>query len=121
VIDLSPGWRTERAYHGFAAGLIMEGEVTYRIGADRKSYKPGGTWVAQAGTAVTEENNTPKHARIFMSYLVRKGATLKGCSRMWNKGVPLCVLLICRRGRRSERVVYWSLTQLNAEAHRDPN
>jgi len=32
VIDLPPGWRTERAYHGFAVGLIMQGEVTYRIG-----------------------------------------------------------------------------------------
>jgi len=75
VIDLPPGWRTERAYHGFAADLIMEGEVTYRIGPNRKSYKPGDAWMAQAGTVVTEENNTPKRARVFRSYLVRKGAT----------------------------------------------
>ena len=75
VIDLPPGWRTERAYHGFAVGLIMQGEVTYRIGRDRKSYKPGDAWMAQAGTVVTEENNTPKQARVFRSYLVRKGAT----------------------------------------------
>jgi Ni/Co efflux regulator RcnB/quercetin dioxygenase-like cupin family protein len=75
VIDLPPGWRTERAYHGFAARLIMQGEVTYRIGPHRKSYKPGDAWMAQAGTLVTEENNTPKRARVFRSYLVRKGAT----------------------------------------------
>jgi hypothetical protein len=31
--------------------------------------------MAQAGTVVTEENNTPKQARVFRSYLVRKGAT----------------------------------------------
>jgi hypothetical protein len=75
VIDLPPGWRKDGAYHGFVAGLIMEGEVTLRIGRDRKSYKPGDAWMAQAGTVVTKENNTPKQARVFISYLVRKGAT----------------------------------------------
>ena len=75
VIDLPPGWRAERAYDGFVAGLILEGEVTLRIGSDRKVYKPGDAWMAQAGTVVTEENNGPKHARVFVSYLVRKGAT----------------------------------------------
>ncbi len=75
VIDLPRRWRTERAYHGFAVGLILEGEVTYRIGPDRKPYKPGDAWMAQAGTVVTEENNTPKQARVFRSYFVRKGAT----------------------------------------------
>ena len=75
VIDLPPGWRTERAYHGFAVDLIMQGEVSYRIGRDRKSYKRGDAWMAQAGTVVTEENNMPKQARVFRSYLVRKGAT----------------------------------------------
>ena len=63
------------AYHGFAVGLIMQGEVRYRIGRDRKSYKRGDAWMAQAGTVVTEENNMPKQARVFRSYLVRKGAT----------------------------------------------
>jgi quercetin dioxygenase-like cupin family protein len=75
VIDLRPGWRAERTYHGFVAGLIMEGEVTLRIGRDRKSYKSGEAWMAQAGTVVTEENKGPKRARVFISYLVRKGAT----------------------------------------------
>src|SRR3984893_1588256 len=49
VIDLPPGWRTERAYHGFAAGLIMEGEVAHRIGPDRKSYKHGDNAMGEAG------------------------------------------------------------------------
>ena len=75
VIDLPPGWRAERAYHGFVASLVMEGEVTLRIGPDRKLYKPGDAWMAQASTVVTEENNGPKRARVFVSYLVRKGAT----------------------------------------------
>ena len=75
VIDLPPGWRAERAYHGFVAGLIMEGEVTLRIGPNRKLYKTGDAWMAQAGSIVTEENNGPKQARVFISYLVRKGAT----------------------------------------------
>lgn len=74
VIDLPPGWRTERVYHGFAAGLVMEGEVTLRNSQDRKLYKPGDAWMAQAGTVVGEENNGPKRARVFISYLVRKGS-----------------------------------------------
>ena len=75
VIDLPPGWRTKRAYHGFVAGLVMEGEVTLRIGPDRRLYKPGDAWMAQAGSVVTEENNGPKQARVFISNLMRKGAT----------------------------------------------
>src|SRR5260370_29511606 len=31
-IDPPPGRRTDTAHHGFAVGLIMQGEVTYRIG-----------------------------------------------------------------------------------------
>jgi quercetin dioxygenase-like cupin family protein len=75
VIDLPSGWRAQRAYHAFVVGLIMEGEVGLRIGPDRKSYKAGDAWMAQAGIVVTEENNGPKQARVFISYLVGKGAS----------------------------------------------
>ena len=75
VIDLPPGWRAERAYHGFVAGLVMEGEVALRTGPDRRLYKPGDAWMVQAGSVVTEENDGPERARVFISNLVRKGAT----------------------------------------------
>jgi hypothetical protein len=32
VIDLPPGWRMERAYNGFTANLIVDGELSYQIG-----------------------------------------------------------------------------------------
>jgi quercetin dioxygenase-like cupin family protein len=72
VIDLSRGWHARRAYHGFAAGMVVDGEVKYRIGRQRKSYKPGDAWSAQAGTLVAEDASTP--ARVFSSYLVPRGA-----------------------------------------------
>jgi quercetin dioxygenase-like cupin family protein len=74
VVDLSSGWRTQRAYNGFAAGIVIEGEVTYQIGPERKPYKPGDAWMAKAGMLITEENTMPKQARVFRSYLVPKGA-----------------------------------------------
>jgi len=35
---------------------------------------------------------------------------------MWNRDCRLCVLPLCRRARKSERVVYWSPAQPNAKA-----
>lgn len=75
VLDLSPGRRTQRTHHGFAAGVVIDGEVTYQIGSERKPYSPGDAWMAKAGTLITEENSMPKQARVFSSYLVSKGAT----------------------------------------------
>jgi quercetin dioxygenase-like cupin family protein len=75
VIDLPPGWRMERAYNGFTANLIVDGELSYQIGPERRSYKPGGSWMAQAGTMITERNNTPGPVRVFSSYLVSRGVT----------------------------------------------
>jgi quercetin dioxygenase-like cupin family protein len=71
VVDLSRGWRAQRAYDGFAATMVVDGEVTYRIGRLRKSYKPGDAWSAQAGTLVAEDAPTP--ARVFSSYIVPRG------------------------------------------------
>jgi quercetin dioxygenase-like cupin family protein len=72
VVDLPPGWRAERAYDGVAASLIMAGEVTYQIGPERKSYKPGDAVMLPGNTPVVEESNG--QARVFMTYLVAKGA-----------------------------------------------
>jgi hypothetical protein len=75
VIDLPPGWHMERAYNGFTANLIVDGELSYQIGPERKSYKPGDSWTAKAGTVITEQNNPPRLARVFSSYLVPRGVT----------------------------------------------
>jgi hypothetical protein len=75
VVDLSSGWCTERTYNGFAAGIVIDSEVTYQIGPERKPYKRGDAWMAKAGTLITEENSMRKQALVFRSYLVPKGAT----------------------------------------------
>jgi quercetin dioxygenase-like cupin family protein len=75
VVDLSPGWRAQRAYNGFVATVAVEGEITYQIGRQRKAYEAGGTWSAQAGTLITEDNSSRGKVRIFSSYLVPRGGT----------------------------------------------
>jgi quercetin dioxygenase-like cupin family protein len=73
IVDLVSGWRTERASVGFTASIIIAGEVTYKIGAERKAYKAGETWSAPAGTRVTEENRAAGMARVFTTYLPPRG------------------------------------------------
>ena len=73
IVDLVPGWRTQRASVGFTAGIIMAGEVTYKIGAERKVYKAGEAWSAPAGTPVTEENRAAGTARVFRTDLPPRG------------------------------------------------
>jgi quercetin dioxygenase-like cupin family protein len=75
VIDLSPGWRARRAYNGFAATVVLDGEITYQIGPGRKAYKAGEAWSAQARTLITEDSSTPRPARVFSSYLVPRGGS----------------------------------------------
>jgi quercetin dioxygenase-like cupin family protein len=75
VIDLPRGWRTQRASNGFTANVVVDGELSYQIGAEQKSYKRGDSWMAQAGTTITEQNDTAGPARIFSSSIVARGAT----------------------------------------------
>jgi quercetin dioxygenase-like cupin family protein len=74
VVDLASGWRAERASVGFTANLIMAGEVTCRIGGERKLYKAGEAWSAPAGTLLGEENSSASTARVFTTYLLPRGA-----------------------------------------------
>src|SRR5262249_6009959 len=74
VVDLASGWRAERASVGFTANLIMAGEVTCRIGGERKLYKAGEAWSAPAGTFLGEENSSASTARVFTTYLLPRGA-----------------------------------------------
>jgi quercetin dioxygenase-like cupin family protein len=76
VIDLAPGWRAEREYQGFVAGIVIDGEVTYRIGAERKQYRAGESFSVQARTRITEENRSNRSARVFTTYLVPRATGL---------------------------------------------
>ncbi|SRR6266508_76721 len=75
VADLSSGWRAERASMGFMATIVVDGKVTYKIGVERKEYKTGEAWSAQAGTLVTEENRSASMARVFTTYLLPRGTS----------------------------------------------
>ena len=55
--------------------MVVDGEVTYQIGPERKAYASGEAWAAQRDTLITEDNRTPWQARVFISYLVPKAAT----------------------------------------------
>jgi quercetin dioxygenase-like cupin family protein len=73
VADLASGWRAKRTLVGFVASIVLDGEVTYQIGGDRKPYKAGEAWSAQPGALVMEENRTGSKARIFTTYLLPRG------------------------------------------------
>src|SRR6266567_4185567 len=74
VSDLASGWRAERASVGFTANIIIAGEVTCQIGAERKVHKAGEAWSAPAGTLLGEENTSASTARVFTTYLLPRGA-----------------------------------------------
>jgi quercetin dioxygenase-like cupin family protein len=75
VADLASGWRAERASVGFAANMVVDGEVTHVIGVERREYKAGEAWSAQPGAPVTEENRSASTARVFTTYLLPRGAS----------------------------------------------
>ena len=43
-------WPLNRAYNGFVATVVVDGEITYQIGRQRKAYKAGGTWASACTT-----------------------------------------------------------------------
>jgi quercetin dioxygenase-like cupin family protein len=58
---------------GFAANIVMAGEVAYKIGPELKVYKSGEAWAASAGTVVGDENKSAVSARVFTSYVLPRG------------------------------------------------
>jgi quercetin dioxygenase-like cupin family protein len=74
VVDLPPGWRTERIYHGFAANLVIEGEVTSGTRAEQKTYRAGEAWAAPPETPVVTTNRSADRARVFTVYVLPQGA-----------------------------------------------
>jgi quercetin dioxygenase-like cupin family protein len=73
VVELVPDGRTEQTSVGFTANIVLAGEVTYKIGGERKVYKAGEAWSAPAGTLVGEENRSGSMARVFTTYLLPRG------------------------------------------------
>jgi quercetin dioxygenase-like cupin family protein len=72
--ELPSGWRSQRILGAFVASIVVDGEVTYKIGAERRKYRAGDAWSARAGTAITEENGSPGVARVFATQLLARGA-----------------------------------------------
>jgi quercetin dioxygenase-like cupin family protein len=70
VVDLPPGWRAERAYAGFAANLVIDGEATSGLRPER-TYRAGEAWLTPAEASVVAENRSPHPARVFTTYLVQ--------------------------------------------------
>jgi quercetin dioxygenase-like cupin family protein len=75
VADLASGWRAQRTSMGFTANMVVDGEVAYGIGAQRKEYKAGEAWSARAGTLVMEENRSASMARVFTTNLLPSGTS----------------------------------------------
>jgi quercetin dioxygenase-like cupin family protein len=73
VVDLASGWHTERASAGFTANLTIAGEMTYKVGPERKVCKAAEAWSAPAGTLVSEENRSASTARVFTTNLLPRG------------------------------------------------
>src|SRR5262245_32711014 len=73
VADLPADRRVERTSAGFTASIVIEGEVNYQIGADRKQIRAGDAWSAPADTRIAEENRSGRSARVFTAYLLPSG------------------------------------------------
>jgi hypothetical protein len=76
ALELPPGWRESKGYGGFAASLLMDGEVRFSVNGNEKSYKAGEAWSVHTRLPVEGENLSGKEARIFTTYLLPKGADL---------------------------------------------
>src|SRR5262249_20695951 len=74
VADIPSGGRAERASAGFTAGVVVDGEVSYELGPQRKQLRAGESWSAAAGTPIAEENRSAGMARIFTTYLSPRGS-----------------------------------------------
>jgi quercetin dioxygenase-like cupin family protein len=72
VVELASDWHAERTYGSFAAHVVLEGEVEYRIGANQRTYRAGEAWLVPAGALVTGANRSAGKARVFTTYLLPK-------------------------------------------------
>jgi quercetin dioxygenase-like cupin family protein len=73
VVELGPASQAQGTLAGFAATVVLAGEVAYKIGSELKVYKSGDAWSAPAGTIVADENKSASSARVFTSYLLPAG------------------------------------------------
>jgi len=70
VVDLPSGWRLERKHDGFAANLVIDGEVTDKTGPEQKTYRAGESWSTRGEAVAVEENSSIDTARVFTTYLL---------------------------------------------------
>jgi len=69
VANVPPGSHAERAHAGFVANMVMNGEITYRIGAEWKGYAAGEAWSLPHGGRVEERNASSGTAQTFAVFL----------------------------------------------------
>lgn len=75
IVDFAPGSATVLHSHGGPQFVtVLEGAVTLRIAGTEKTYKPGETWVEQAGEQHLGSNNGATKARVLASLLLPPGA-----------------------------------------------
>src|SRR5262249_569869 len=74
VVDMPSGWRAERMHDGFAATLVVDGEVTPGTPAEQRTYRAGEAWAMPAERLAVTENRSAQPARVFTTFLLPQAA-----------------------------------------------
>ncbi|MFZ5993353.1 MAG: cupin domain-containing protein [Deinococcota bacterium] len=76
-LDFAPGaWTPLHTHGGVGYISVLEGTMTVREQGKTTTYKAGETWIEYPGTAAEVGNPTQARARLFVSFLLPKGAAL---------------------------------------------
>lgn len=74
VVDLPSGWRADEIANGFAANLVVAGEVASGAPGKEMSFRAGESWIVRSGTLATIANRARDTARLFTTYLLPQAA-----------------------------------------------
>lgn len=90
IIDIPPGGSTPMHMHGGAAYItVLEGEPTFQVkGGEPRRLTPGQTWVENAGELNDARNTGTTKARLGVTILLPKGATLTTNETAPTPGAP---------------------------------
>lgn len=76
-LDFAPGaWTPLHTHGGVGFISVLEGTMTVKEAGKTTAYKAGETWIEHPGTAAEVGNATQAKARLFVSFLLPKGAAL---------------------------------------------
>jgi quercetin dioxygenase-like cupin family protein len=77
VLDFAPGaWTPPHSHGGETLILVQEGQMTLRQGDTETTYGPGESWREMPGAIHAAGNTTTERARVFVTFLLPKGAQL---------------------------------------------